>query len=80
MTALLIPVNTMELARILLMDTTAAVQQVLLENNVRKVSLLKEKSVNQRTPRIREFKIEHLLKAYLHSGFFKSISLVGNAN
>ena len=44
MTALLIPVNTMELARILLMDTTAAVQQVLLENNARKVSLLKRKN------------------------------------
>ena len=42
MTALPIPVKTMDLARILLVDTTAAVQQVLLENNVRKLSLLKK--------------------------------------
>ena len=56
MTALTILVKTMELAWILLMDTTAAVQQVLLENSVIKVSLLKM-PVNQRTPRIRTFKI-----------------------
>ena len=48
MTALAILVKTMELARILLMDTTAAVQQVLLENSVKKVSLLK-KQVDQLT-------------------------------
>ena len=39
MTALEIPVRTMELVQTLLVDTTVAVQQGLLENNARKVSL-----------------------------------------
>ena len=50
MTALAIHVKTLELAWNLLVDTTAAVQQVLLEYTVKRVSLLKTnkpKSNNQ---------------------------------
>lgn len=39
MTALAVPVNTTELAPILLVDTTVTVQGVLLEDSVKKVSL-----------------------------------------
>ena len=39
MTALVTLVKTQELARILLVVTTVPVQQVLLENSVKKVSL-----------------------------------------
>ena len=69
MTALAILVQTMALARILLMDTTAAVQQVLLENSAIKVSLL-NMPVNQRIPRIRVFKI--------YNNIYNIISFQGN--
>ena len=39
MIVIAIPVKTLELTRILLVDTTVAVQQDLLENNVKQVSL-----------------------------------------
>ena len=46
MTALAIPVKTVELARTLLMDTSVAVQQVLLEQTVKKVSLINNRLIN----------------------------------
>ena len=49
MTALAIPVKMPELARILLADTTAAVQQVLLENNVKQVSIKDKDNLLTRT-------------------------------
>ena len=42
MIVLAIPVKILELVRILLADTTAAVQQDLLENNVKMVRLFKK--------------------------------------
>lgn len=45
MTALAIPVKTMELALIFSVDITAAVKQVFLEDTVKKVSFLRRKKL-----------------------------------